>query len=270
MNRLLRAASLGLLLHPLTALATRAQGEAPPAPPDVGGPPAEAERTASGLASLLLAAGDGELSPGPDDIVVVHYSGWTADGALFDSSVARGKPVRLRLDTVIQGWTEGLQLMTEGERRRLWIPEELAYAGLEGRPQGMLVFDVELLEVIRPPAAPPDVAGPPAGAEEIRPGLWSLVLAPGTGTQRPTVRDTVLVFYSGWTTDGELFDTTALRGEPVSFKLDQVIKGWRYGLREMVEGEKRRLWIDEKLAYQGEEDGPRGMLVFEVELVAVN
>jgi peptidylprolyl isomerase len=203
-------------------------------------------------------------------MVVVHYSGWTTDGELFDSSVARGKPVRLRLDTVIDGWTEGLQLMTEGERRRLWIPEELAYAGLEGRPRGMLVFDVELLEMVQPPPAPVDVGGPPAEAEEIRSGLWSMVLVEGSGGERPRSSDTVLVHYSGWTTDGELFDTTALRGEPASFQLDKVIKGWRFGLQEMVEGERRRFWVDEKLAYQGQEGTPKGMLVFEVELLAVN
>jgi len=265
-----RVVSSALVLCPLLAVVALAQDEAPPPPADVATAPAEALVTESGLASVVLEPGAGETRPEPTDIVVVHYSGWTADGELFDSSVARGKPVRLRLDTVIDGWTEGLQLMTEGEKRRLWIPEELAYAGLEGRPQGMLVFDVELLEVVQPPPAPVDVGGPPVEAEEIRSGLWSVVLVEGRGEERPRPSDTVLVHYSGWTTDGELFDTTALRGEPASFQLDKVIKGWRFGLQEMVEGERRRFWVDEKLAYQGQEGAPQGMLVFEVELLAVN
>jgi peptidylprolyl isomerase len=77
--------------------------------------------------------------------VTVHYSGWTTDGKLFDSSVARGEPTTFPLNRVIPGWTEGLQLMVVGERRRFWIPEKLAYKGAAGAPKGMLVFDVELI-----------------------------------------------------------------------------------------------------------------------------
>jgi peptidylprolyl isomerase len=79
----------------------------------------------------------------------VHYSGWTTDGKMFDSSVSRGQPARFRLDQVIPGWTEGLQLMVPGERRRLWIPQKLAYRGEPGKPAGMLVFDVELLQIVK-------------------------------------------------------------------------------------------------------------------------
>ena len=66
---------------------------------------------------------------------------------MFDSSVARGLTSTFPLNRVIRGWTEGLQLMVEGEKRRLWIPEDLAYGGQPDRPQGMLVFDVELIRI---------------------------------------------------------------------------------------------------------------------------
>jgi len=79
--------------------------------------------------------------------VRVHYTGWTTDGQMFDSSVARNEPISFGLNQVIAGWTEGVQLMVEGEKRRLWIPENLAYRGQRGAPQGMLVFDVELIEI---------------------------------------------------------------------------------------------------------------------------
>lgn len=118
-----------------------------PAPADVAAPPAEAETTASGLASRVLRPGTGTEHPSRTSKVTVHYSGWTTDGELFDSSVRRGSPSSFRLDQVIPGWTEALQLMVVGEQRRLWIPEALAYRGQEGRPQGMLVFDVELLAI---------------------------------------------------------------------------------------------------------------------------
>ncbi len=74
-------------------------------------------------------------------------AGWTTDGRAFDSSIARGQPAKFPLKSVIAGWTEGLQLMVVGEERRFWIPEDLAYKGKAGKPTGMLVFDVELLEI---------------------------------------------------------------------------------------------------------------------------
>ena len=119
-----------------------------PAPPDVAEPPDDAERTESGLASKVLEPGTGSERPGPRDRVKVHYTGWTTDGEMFDSSVKRGRPAAFPLNKVIKGWTEGLQLMVKGEKRRLWIPEELAYKGRRGAPQGMLVFDVELIEIL--------------------------------------------------------------------------------------------------------------------------
>jgi len=66
---------------------------------------------------------------------------------MFDSTVARGMAVTLRLDNVIRGWTEGLQLMVEGERTQFWIPENLAYKGGPGAPRGMLVFEIDLIEI---------------------------------------------------------------------------------------------------------------------------
>ena len=87
--------------------------------------------------------------PSPQHTVTVHYSGWTTDGKLFDSSVERGSPASFPLNGVIAGWTEGLQLMVEGETRRFWIPAKLAYGENPppGAPAGMLVFDVELLAI---------------------------------------------------------------------------------------------------------------------------
>jgi FKBP-type peptidyl-prolyl cis-trans isomerase len=118
-----------------------------PAPADVAAPPADATTTASGLASKVLKPGTGTTHPTPRSRVRVHYSGWTTDGKMFDSSVARNEPISFGLNQVIPGWTEGVQAMVEGETRRLWIPEKLAYAGAAGAPKGMLVFDVELIKI---------------------------------------------------------------------------------------------------------------------------
>jgi FKBP-type peptidyl-prolyl cis-trans isomerase len=117
-----------------------------PPPPDVAAPPANAAKTASGLASKVLAPGTGKGHPTKTDSVTVHYTGWTTDGKMFDSSVARGRPATFPLDRVIAGWTEGVQLMVPGEKRRFWIPEALAYKG-QRDPKGMLVFDIELIKI---------------------------------------------------------------------------------------------------------------------------
>jgi peptidylprolyl isomerase len=120
--------------------------QAPQTPADVAAPPEDAVCTDSGLCSKVLVAGTGEEHPDAWDNVTVHYSGWTTDGKLFDSSVLRGQPATFPLNRVIAGWTEGLQLMVIGEKRRFWIPENLAYRGAAGAPKGMLVFDVELID----------------------------------------------------------------------------------------------------------------------------
>jgi peptidylprolyl isomerase len=119
----------------------------PDTPAELTAPPAEAEKTRSGLAFKVLREGTGVTKPRRRSTVRVNYSGWSGDGRLFDSTVLRGQPAEFRLDNVIDGWTEGLQMMVEGEVRRFWIPAKLAYAKEPGKPQGMLVFDIELIEV---------------------------------------------------------------------------------------------------------------------------
>ena len=121
-----------------------------PAPPDVAAPPADAIRTPSGLASKVLQVGMSNARPSLMSNVTVHYTGWTTDGQMFDSSVVRKEPTSFALTQVIPGWTEGLQLMVVGEKRRFWIPGALAYDYPGARPdapKGMLVFDIELLNV---------------------------------------------------------------------------------------------------------------------------
>jgi len=119
------------------------------APPDVAAPPADAIVTPSGLASKVIRVGVGTRHPDATSLVLVHYTGWTTDGAMFDSSVARGEPISFRLNQVIPGWTEGVQLMVEGEKRRFWIPGGLAYDNIDmpGAPKGTLVFDIELIRI---------------------------------------------------------------------------------------------------------------------------
>ena len=245
-----------------------------PAPSDVAAAPADAEKTASGLASKVLTPGGGVEKPAEKDTVRVHYTGWTTDGHMFDSSVARNEPAVFPLDRVIKGWTEGLQLMSVGEKRHFWIPAELAYGTTPrrpGAPAGMLVFDVELLGILKAPTAPADVAATPKDAKKTASGLAYKVITPGTGTRKPQATDQVQVHYTGWTTDGKMFDSSVTRGKPATFPLNGVIKGWTEGVALMVEGEKTRFWIPASMAY-GENAGggrPSGMLVFDIELLKI-
>ncbi|MFH1810578.1 MAG: FKBP-type peptidyl-prolyl cis-trans isomerase [Pseudomonadota bacterium] len=117
-------------------------------PADVAAPPADATTTSSGLAFKVLRPGTGP-KPKATDSVEVHYSGWTTDGTLFDSSVQRGETTEFPLNRVIAGWTEGVQRMQVGEKSRFWIPAKLAYGDNPrgGAPGGMLVFDIELIAI---------------------------------------------------------------------------------------------------------------------------
>jgi FKBP-type peptidyl-prolyl cis-trans isomerase len=252
-----------------TVLVVAAQS-LPPAPPDVAAPPPDAQKTPSGLAHKVITPSKETGHPGPTDMVTVHYTGWTTDGKMFDSSYTRKAPSTFAVNRVIPGWGEGVQLMAVGEKRRFWIPESLAYKGAEGRPKGMLVFDVELMDYqSSPTTAPADVAAPPADAKKTRSGLAYKVIRPGTGTTHPSSSSRVTVHYTGWTTDGKMFDSSVTGGKPITFGLDQVIKGWTEGVQLMVEGEKTRFWIPQNLAYQGQAGAPRGMLVFDVELLKI-
>lgn len=368
-----------------TPAAAKQEKTMPETPADVAAAPADAKITESGLASKVLQAGTGDTKPTAADTVTVHYSGWTTDGKMFDSSVERGEPASFPLGGVIAGWTEGLQLMVVGEKRRFWIPEDLAYGPVvpgSGRPGGMLCFDVELLGIKEAPKPPEDtekteggvaykiikegegetpgandvisfhftaktmegqtvqdsraepthptvpldklppalseifaemkigeqrkcwlpeaqapggfivadlelisfkaaapappvpenVAAAPADAQKTESGIVHKLLSEGKGKEKPKATDTVKVHYSGWTTDGKMFDSSVTRGEPTEFPLNGVIKGWTEGVQLMVVGEKRRFWIPEGLAYGPVVPGsgrPGGMLVFDIELIDI-
>jgi len=259
---------LPVLVFAFAATVASAQ-TAPPAtvaaPSDVAAPPASATKTASGLATRVIAPGKGTDHPAKEDVVTIHYTGWKTDGTMFDSSVTKGKPSSFPVNRVIAGFGEGLQLMVIGEKRRLWIPESLAYKGAR-EPKGMLVFDIELLDI--PTRAPADVKAPPADAKKTPSGIAYKVLKEGVGGRHPRANSEVTVHYTGWTTDGKMFDSSVVRGQPSTFGLDGVIAGWTEGLQLMFEGEKTRLWIPEKLAYEGKK-APYGMLVFDIELVKI-
>ena len=135
---------------------------------------------------------------------------------------------------------------------------------------GTLLFDIELVSAEPSPSTPPpDVAKVPSDASRLPSGLAYRVIQPGIGARKPYQSSQVTVHYTGWTTDGKMFDSSVMRGAPTSFGLGDVIKGWTEGVQLMVEGEKTRFWIPQNLAYESG-GGPKGMLVFDIELIKID
>ena len=255
-----------------------------PAPEDVAAPPEGAEKTESGISSRVLQEGTGTSHPKADEKVRVHYSGWQTDGYNFDSSLSRGVPATFGLNQVIKGWTEGVQLMVEGEKRRFWIPGELAYGILEGelppigengkrpgRPLGQLCFDIELIKILRPHPTPENLTAAPEDAGTNPSGVASKVIKAGTGEAKPKPTDNVQVHYTVWTTDGKVVDSTLPNERPKTLPLKRTVKGFTEGVQMMVEGETRRIWVPMNMAYGAAPPptAPEGMLIFEVELLKI-
>ncbi len=245
---------------------------APPAPPDVGAPPPGAEKSASGLAWRVVTKGTGTSKPREWDQVEVHYTGWTADGKMFGSSVTRGKPAKFTLFQVIPGWSEGVQLMVEGEKRRFWVPSKIAYDGKLGAPQGDLTFDIELLAInkkIDPPAPPKDLAKAPSAAKRTKSGVSYKMLERGRG-KKPADGDTVEIEYTGWLgATGKLFDSTHINAAANKMALKRLVPGWREVMLQLREGDHAIVWIPEKQAYGGRPGAPRGDLVLDLKLLSV-
>lgn len=129
-------------------------GDAPEVPKDLTKPPKDAVKTKSGLVYKVLTPGNGR-TPGPSDAVLVKYAGFTEDGKVFDSNIARGRATTIRVNQVVRGWAEGLMLMKEGEKAQFWVPAELGYgmSPRPGTPTGPLVFVTELVKLKDSPSA---------------------------------------------------------------------------------------------------------------------
>ena len=117
--------------------------------------------------------------------------------------------------------------------------------------------------------APSDVANPPSDAKSTASGLQYKLISGGEGTENPLETSKVTVHYTGWMTNGTMFDSSVLREEPITFTVNQVIAGWTEALQLMSVGEKSLFWIPEDLTYQIRPGSPSGVLVFEIHLLAI-
>ncbi len=254
----------GMLVFDVELISFKTPPKPPEAPPDVAAPPEDAITTASGLAYKVLKKGPGGPKPSDKAMVVVHYSGWTTDGKNFDFSRKRGdNPAAFAVSRVIPGWTEGLQLMEKGDSFRLWIPAKLAYEGKRG-PQGMLVFDVDLIDVVEPP----DMEVP-TDAKSTESGLrYKLLSPPNPSAPTPPEGAKLKLNWVGWLAeDGSGFDSNLGREPSHPAAQLRAITGLGEAVSLLHKGEKARFWIPEKLAFGGRPGAPKGMLVYDLELV---
>lgn len=249
---------------------------APPIPPDVAAPPADAIVLKSGAKLKTLRAGTGAETARTFDTVTFNFTAWDKDGKMFDSTEVRKRPTTLppfRQSAVME---DVLTSMKAGERARMWVEAgKMQGSGkpVPGAATDLVCYEVELLTIEKAKAAPPpvpaDVDALPAGAKTTKNGVAYKVLVAGKGGPKPTAKDTVSVHYTGWTTNGRMFDSSIVRGEPAEFSLGGVIAGWTEGIPVMSVGDKVRFWIPEQLAYKGSPGRPQGMLVFDVELLKI-
>jgi len=255
--------------------------------------------TETGLRIFDHVVGTGDASS-PGDGVSVNYTGFLSDGCIFDTSEDRGQPTLFGLSQLVDGMEEGVGGMLVGGKRRVSIPANLAYqgAGIPGRipANATIIFEVELVEVV-PPAAAQSSATSTPGAESVNcmndtypadapqfgddasieytttgTGLRIFDYEVGTG-QLPGPTSGVLVKYTGFLSDGCIFDTSETRGEPTRFGLNQLIPGMTEGIGGMLVGGKRRISIPANLAYK--DAGVPGVIpsnstiIFEVELIEI-
>ena len=247
---------------------------APEIPPDVAKPPADTQKTKSGIPYVVVRPGTGKDKAHSYDNLTFNYTAWDATGRMFDSTETKKRPQTAAPYREPKPLEEVLTGMTAGERVRFWVKADDMRKGekVAGMPDGQLCYEVEVLTIepgVEPPAVPADVAKPPADALKTPKGVFYKVLKAGTGKVHPTANDTVKVNYTGWTTDGKMFDSSVVRKHPATFSLHGVIAGWTDGIPVMTVGEKARFWIPEELAYKGAPGQPQGMLVFDVELLDI-
>jgi peptidylprolyl isomerase len=249
---------------------------APAIPEDVGKPPAKATVLPLGTKYVVLRPGTGKTKARQFDNVTYTYTVWNSDGKMLDNTMDSDHP------TIVAPWKESpalneiLTSMTAGERSRFWVEADKAAATGRTIPgaQGVLCYEVEVQAIEKAlheaPLTPPDVAKPPADALKSPKGVFYKVLKSGPKNgHHPLPTETVKVEYTGWTTDGRMFDSSAIRGDKATFSLSGVVPGWTDAIPLMAVGDRWRLWIPEALAYKGKAGKPKGMLVFDVELFEI-
>lgn len=230
----------------------------------------------SGLVINWLTFGNGK-KVAKGDAVSVHYTGRLENDTVFDSSVKRGQPISVKAGAgqVIKGWDEALLLMAEGDKAQLIIPADLAYGARAVGPipaNSTLKFEIEIVKCVTPRQPDPWIL---SNADTVRlpSGLKYIVLEKGEGAAVAFGRK-VSVHYTGYLSDGKVFDSSVERGKPITFEAGagKVIKGWDEAILKMRKKDRARLIIPPALGYGDRQTGPipaNSTLIFDIEIVDV-
>jgi peptidylprolyl isomerase len=239
----------------------------PPFPLDAT--PEGAQTLPDGLVFKSITEGTGE-TPGPNDGVQVRYSAWRMDGTTFATTEPSDQPTTMWLYAIAPGFTEALRMMKVGGKAMFWVPPEIGYPG--GKPKGKperLAYSAELVAVIRAPATPPDVAGPPKDAKTAKAGgRWMVVKRGEGGKERARPWDEVAVAYTGWDRTGKLLNSTELQGKPVVAPAENLPAIFREVIPQLAVGDRARFWFPATML-ANVKDPPEGDVCYEAELVSI-
>lgn len=234
--------------------------------------------TASGLKYIMVKE-DKSGATTNGNKVSINYTGFLNDGKIFDSSIDRGQPLVAKIGDakVFPGLDEGISLLRQGEKARLIIPSKLAFGDKAAGPipaNSDIVMDVEVVSVTPIPVPVKyDTTG--LVKKQTPSGLEYFEVHRSSDTTKAQAGKTVKVNYTGYLTDGKMFDSSIERGEPIEFPLGQgmVIPGWEEGIALMHPGDKFRLIIPYTLAYGETGREPvipaKADLIFDVELISI-
>jgi len=239
--------------------------------------PSTKKTTPSGVGYEVLSEGKG-VTPKPGDLVRFHFAVWRSSGEMLscDDRESRGRPrpkpgaTGTVGEMPAMGLSEALQLCPLDGSVRIELPASASFQRLppNTKPESTIVWEVRLLEIVTVPSfSMPE----PSKLVTLPSGLAYEVVKPGTG-KRPAASDMVTVHYVGWLTNGNRFDTSYSTGQPASFSLGGVIKGWTEGVQLMQEGAIYKFVIPPGLAYgeagAGADIPPNSTLVFQIELIS--
>lgn len=195
----------------------------PGAPQDPIPADTEVITTASGLKYSVLVEGSGDRHPQMGELVRVRHTGWLTDGTEFDSSYGRKDPVQYQLGQVIEGWNEGLQLMTTGAKYKFTVPPELGYGASGSGPipaNATLIFVLELVDIVRMPVFEPLV---PGKYQKTATGIEYQILKEGEG-ECAKAHEVAVVRYAFWNESRQLLDCT----ESTGGKIEGPVKDSRF------------------------------------------
>ncbi len=241
----------------------------PPAAPtaqELAAPPASATRLPSGMSTLLLRAGTGKVSPRTQDWIAFFAVGRRTDGTVVQNTFASPDPIRMQMHRLIPAWQTAFAAMVAGEQRRFWFPAELAPKNPQTGAQEAIVFDLELVAVLRTADPPASLKTHDPKATQAGLGAWTLTVKPGKSGPKATRQDAALINFTVWNDLGQALATSTLDGRPTLFPLDRVMTSFADCVEGMTVGEVRHCWISAG-ANEGFPGAPKGALIFELELL---